>query len=179
MLHGDKYFLKTAQLGFREWTQGDLPLAFSIWGDAEVTKYVGGPFSEKQVAERLSRETASMKTYGVEYWPIFLLETDEHVGAAGMRIYKLEEKIYATGYYLRRKFWGQGLASEAGRAVIEYAFTTLGANSLFAGHHPDNAASRAVLAKLGFKFTHKQLYPPTGLQHDSYLLMNPSAKTNS
>jgi ribosomal-protein-alanine N-acetyltransferase len=57
--------------------------------------------------------------------------------------------------------------------VITYAFDTLGASALFAGHHPENAASRKVLAKLGFQFTHKQLYPPTGLEHDSYLLKRP------
>jgi RimJ/RimL family protein N-acetyltransferase len=77
------------------------------------------------------------------------------------------------GYYLRPKFWGQGFATEAGQAVIAYAFDRLGINTLFAGHHPENDNSRKILAKLGFQFTHKQLYPPTGLDHDSYLLKRP------
>jgi ribosomal-protein-alanine N-acetyltransferase len=74
------------------------------------------------------------------------------------------------GFYLLPSFWGQGFSTEAGRAVITYAFDTLGTFALFAGHHPENAASRKVLARLGFQFTHKQLYPPTGLDHESYLL---------
>jgi RimJ/RimL family protein N-acetyltransferase len=62
------------------------------------------------------------------------------------------------------------LAQEAGRAVIAFAFENLGAEALFAGHHPANSASRRVLAKLGFQFTHDEFYPPTGLMHRSYLL---------
>ncbi len=41
---------------------------------------------------------------------------------------------------------------------------------LMAGHHPKNASSQRVLEKLGFRYTHDELYPPTGLQHRSYLL---------
>ena len=55
------------------------------------------------------------------------------------------------------------------RAVIAHAFAT-GAKALFAGHHPDNASSRSVLEKLGFRYTHHELYPPTGLQHPCYRL---------
>jgi RimJ/RimL family protein N-acetyltransferase len=57
--------------------------------------------------------------------------------------------------------------------VISYAFETIGAKALFAGHHPENAASRRVLAKLGFRHTHDELYAPTGLLHPSYLLERP------
>jgi [ribosomal protein S5]-alanine N-acetyltransferase len=170
MQSSDPYFLKSARLGFRHWTKDDLPLALDVWGDSAVTRFVGGPFTPEQVAQRLDREIASQNTCGIQYWPIFLLDTSEHVGCAGMRIYDLKEKIYAMGFYLCPKFWGQGFSTEAGRAVIAYAFDALGASALFAGHHPENAASKKVLAKLGFQFTHKQLYQPTGLEHDSYLL---------
>jgi [ribosomal protein S5]-alanine N-acetyltransferase len=170
----EPYFLKSARLGFRHWTKDDLPLAQAIWGDSNVTRFVGGPFSAEQVAQRLEREIASQDSHGIQYWPIFLLESNEYVGCAGMRIYNLDEKIYAMGFYLRPKFWGRGYSTEAGRAIITYAFDALGASALFAGHHPENAASKKVLAKLGFQFTHKQLYPPTGLNHDSYLLKRPA-----
>jgi hypothetical protein len=39
------YFLKTARLGFRQWTEDDLLLAMAIWGNARVTTSVGRPFS--------------------------------------------------------------------------------------------------------------------------------------
>ena len=68
-----------------------------------------------------------------------------------MRPYK--EKTYEIGFRLRPKFWGQGFATEAATAVMEYACTSLGAERLFAGHHPDNKASQKVLGKLGFQYT--------------------------
>jgi RimJ/RimL family protein N-acetyltransferase len=49
----------------------------------------------------------------------------------------------------------------------------LGAASLFAGHHPDNAASKHALERLGFRYTHHELYPPTGLEHPGYELVRP------
>jgi hypothetical protein len=47
------YFLRASRLGFRHWALGDLPLAASLWGDPEVTRLIGGPFTPDQVEERL------------------------------------------------------------------------------------------------------------------------------
>jgi RimJ/RimL family protein N-acetyltransferase len=167
------YFLTTEHLGFGHWLASDLPLAHELWGNAEVTSLIGGPFTAEQVERRLSGEIASMNACKVQYWPVFLLETYEHAGCAGLRPYRLDGQIYELGFHLRPEFWGRGLAQEAGRAVISYAFEKLGAEALFAGHHPANSASMRVLTKLGFEFTHEEFYPPTGLKHPSYLLRRP------
>jgi RimJ/RimL family protein N-acetyltransferase len=164
------YFLQSERLGFRTWSEADIDLAMSLWGDPEVTRLIGGPFSRGQVQERLSREMATMQSHGIQYWPIFLLVTGEHAGCCGLRPYKSEEGIYEVGVHLRKTFWGQGYAPEVVQAVIRYAFHTLGVKALFAGHNPGNAASRRVLEKLGFRYTHDEYYPPTGLDHPSYLL---------
>ncbi len=147
-----------------------MDLAMALWGDAEVTRLIGGPFSRDQVRERLGREIATMRSHGVQYWPVFLRATGEHVGCCGLRPYRMEEKVYEVGVHLRPAFWGRGYAPEATDAVIAHAFDTLGARGLFAGHHPGNAASRRVLERLGFRYTHDEFYPPTGLRHPSYLL---------
>ena len=141
-----------------------------LWGDPEVTRLIGGPLSRAQVQERLSREIATMQSHGVQYWPIFLLAMGEHVGCCGLRPYKSAEGIYEIGVHLRKIYWGEGYAPEATRAVMQYAFNTLGVKALFAGHNPANAASRRVLEKLGFRYRHDEFYPPTGLRHPSYLL---------
>jgi len=164
------YLFRTARLGFGCWTAADAPLAVALWGDPVVTKFIGGPLSPERVAEKLAREIESMRVYRVQYWPLFLLDTGAHVGCGGLRPYKPEEQIYEMGFHLLPAFWGRGLAEEAGRAIIVFAFETLGAAAVFAGHHPANAASRRVLEKLGLRFTHEELYPPTGLRHPSYLL---------
>lgn len=167
------YFLNTPRLAFRLWAPDDLPLALALWTNFEVTRFLGGPFSPQQVEERLGHEIALQETAGVQYWPIFLRSTGEHVGCAGLRPYKPTAAIYELGFHLLPASWNKGLATEAARAVIDYAFTTLGARGLFAGHHPENASSRRVLEKLGFRYTHDEIYPPTGLMNPSYHLDAP------
>lgn len=166
------YFMKTDRLGFSRWCEEDLPLAMYLWGDPKVTAFIGGPFRPDEVRARLSREIELMTTYAVQYWPIFLLQNSELAGCAGLRPYRYEAQIFEMGVHLRPKHWGQGLAQEAGHSVIAFAFGTLGAKTLFAGHHPANTTSRRLIEKLGFRFTHEELYAPTGLKHPSYLLTN-------
>jgi RimJ/RimL family protein N-acetyltransferase len=166
------YFLTTERIGFRAWAAEDLPLAVGLWGDARVTEFIDarGQLSEAQVRERLLREMATREAHGVQYWPIFLLAGGEHLGCAGLRPYKPAERVYELGVHLRTAYWGQGYAAEAARGVIAYAFDRLGAAGLFAGHNPSNEASRHLLTKLGFRYTHDEFYPPTGRHHPSYLL---------
>jgi [ribosomal protein S5]-alanine N-acetyltransferase len=164
------YFLCTERLGFRLWAPDDFALAWALWSDPEVTRRIGGPFSELQVRERLDREIATQEAHGIQYWPVFLRTTGGHIGCCGLRPYNLDEPIYALGFHLRPGCWGLGYAGEAARAVIDHAFGVLGARALFAGHHPENDPSRRLLAKLGFRYTHDELYPPTGIEHPSYLL---------
>jgi RimJ/RimL family protein N-acetyltransferase len=164
------YFLQSERLGFRHWSLDDLSLAMGLWGDADVTKLIGGPFSETQVNARLRQEIARQEEHGIQYWPLFLLTTGEHVGCCGLRPYNLTAPIYEIGFHIRKAFWGQGYAFEAAQVVIRYAFDTLGAAGLFAGHNPANQASGRLLKKLGFQYTHDEYYPPTGLNHPSYLL---------
>ncbi len=164
------YFLCTARLGFRTWTEADFDLALGLWTDAEVTRLIGGPVSVEQVRQRLEREIANQQSNGIQYWPLFLLATGEHVGCCGLRPYPPEQGVYEIGFHLRPAYWGQGIAAEAARAAIGYAFNQLSVAALFAGHHPANAPSRRVLQKLGFRYVRDELYPPTGLLHPSYLL---------
>lgn len=57
------------------------------------------------------------------------------------------------GYWIARPYWGLGYATEAARAVIEFARSGLRLKHLTAGHFTDNPASGRVLAKLGFEPT--------------------------
>jgi ribosomal-protein-alanine N-acetyltransferase len=164
------HFLTSQRLGFRPWSADDFELAWGLWGDPEVTRLMGGPFSQEHVRERLAREIETLRSLGIQYWPCFLLATGEHVGCCGLRPHKLEERIFAFGFHLRPRHWGRGLASEAARTVLAHAFSMLTLSSLIAGHHPQNDPSRRLLGKLGFKYSHDAIYPPTGLLQPWYSL---------
>jgi RimJ/RimL family protein N-acetyltransferase len=168
-----QYFLTTERLGFRTWRPDDVHLAVGLWGDPQVAGfiYAGGPPARAAIEERLAREMTMQAEHGFQYWPIFMLADGAHVGCCGLRPYRPEAGILELGVHIRPVFWRRGFAFEAAKAVIAYAFDRLGARGLFAGHNPANNASRQLVLKLGFRYTHDELYPPTGLQHPSYLLM--------
>jgi [ribosomal protein S5]-alanine N-acetyltransferase len=182
------YFLTSERLGFRCWREDDLPLAIELFGDPAVAAMMGTPATPEAARARLDREIARMAESGIQYWLISLLDGGEFVGCAGVRpvtlspshpFHKEREKegtrsdqplVFELGYHLLPKHWGRGLATEAARAVIDYAFGALAADALFAGHHPSNDRSRRVLLKVGFEYAGDEVYPPTGWIEPTYLL---------
>ncbi len=164
------FFLRTPRLGFGTWSADDLPLAVGLWGDPQVTRLIGGPFPRRWIEERLALEIATQSGLGFQYWPLFRLSDERHVGCCGLRPVPGSDDVLELGFHLRHDAWGQGYASEAARAAIEYAFTTIGVTGLIAGHHPENDASRRVLLRLGFRHTHDAYYAPTGRDHPAYAL---------
>lgn len=166
-------FLVTERLALSIWRREDVALATALWEDPEVTRFIRAPGSPPPPGAgtaRLAQEIELRARHGVQYWPMFLRDGGDHVGCCGLRPYRAEPLIYELGVHLLPAFWRRGLAREAGRAVIAHAFGELGAAALFAGHSPDNHASRALLLALGFRYSHDELYPPTGRMHPSYLL---------
>jgi RimJ/RimL family protein N-acetyltransferase len=162
----------TTRLAFRAWRDDDLPLAMAIWGDPRVAALVGGPFDDGQVRARLATELANQAEHGVAYWPVILAD-GAPAGCAGLRPREPARRIYELGFYVLPEHWGQGYAVEAGGSVIAFSFDVLAAPAVFAGHHPDNHASRRTLEKLGFRYTHHEIYPPTGVEHPCYELRRP------
>ena len=156
----------TARVVFRRWTDDDLPLARGLWGDARVTALIGGPFDDDAVRARLAAEIAMEAEHGTSYWPIFE-RSGAHLGCCGLRPYR-EPGVLELGVHLVFGAGGHGIASEAARAAMAFGIDALGATAIFAGHHPDNAASRRMLAKLGFAWERDELYAPTGRMHPSY-----------
>lgn len=167
---GRDYFLETSRVSFSKWKETDSDLAQQLWGNPDVTKYIcaSGAFSKAEIRNRLHTEIQSYKRYGVQYWPIFHLATNSFIGCCGLR--PRSENVYEIGFHLCPDFWGQGYAVEAANAVIHYAFTVLKAEKLFAGHNPQNIASKRVLTKLGFTYIGDEYYAATGLHHPSYEL---------
>ena len=168
------FHITTKRIGFSKWTSDDHLLAEQLWGDPEVTRYIcaSGIFSKEDIEARLAKEIENDLAHGMQYWPIFELASGELIGCCGLRPYN--ENIYEIGFHLRPKFWRQGFAVEAANAVIEHAFTKLHAEGLFAGHNPNNIASKHVLGKLGFQYIRDEFYAPTGLYHPSYELKHPN-----
>lgn len=164
------YHLYTPRLGFSHWQADDLPLATKLWGNPEVTRYISatGGFSGAEIAARLDLERKNQRLYGFQYYLVFLIESGDFAGCCGLRPYDMQAGILEFGVHLLPEFWGRGYATEAGHAVLAHATDSLGAAGLFAGHNPNNIASKAMLTGLGFRYVRDEFYPPTGLYHPSY-----------
>jgi [ribosomal protein S5]-alanine N-acetyltransferase len=165
------YFRQSARLGFRVWHESDLSLARALWGDPAVARFIAvGALSEGQTRARLEHEIETQRRYGIQYWPIFLVATGEHIGCCGLRPHGADPGTPEFGVHIASRHWRQGYAFEAASCVIDHAFRIVGANALFAGHNPSNTASHGLLTRLGFVYTHDEFYEPTGLHHPSYML---------
>lgn len=169
------YFLTTDRLGFSKWSSNDLALADSLWGNYAVTKYIcaSGHFTKAEIKARLETEILNDTLFSIQYWPFFDLHTGEFMGCCGVRPFQDQTTAYEMGFYIKENYWGCGCGYEAANAVIQYCFSTLHIQVLYAGHHPQNTASKKLLTKLGFHFIGENYYEPTKLFHPSYKLINP------
>ncbi len=164
------YFLKSNRIGFSIWRLDDWNIALELWSDPEITKYIGGPYSNAQVKRRLLTERAIFRLHNIQYWPMFLLNTYELIGYCGLKPYKVSEKIYELGILLKKEYWGKGYGVEAAHTIIDYAFTSLHANGLFAVHDSSNTYSKVLLIELGFKYCGEEYSIPTSKYDPSYIL---------
>ena len=161
---------ESARLVFRTWTEEDLPLARSLWTDPGVMGHMGGPMSEDEVQARLRLEISRQEALGVQYWPMFLRETGEFAGCSGLRPYRDEPGVFEAGVHIARPFWSERLGEEAARAVARFAFGELGVQALTAGHGPRNENSKALILRLGFRYTHEEPWGNAGAMHPFYRL---------
>jgi [ribosomal protein S5]-alanine N-acetyltransferase len=166
-----KTILNTNRLFLRTWQEEDFPLAQSLWGDPDVTRFLGGPLPDDKVRDKLHAEMACFDEHGVQYFPIFERETNDFVGCCGLRPWRYTPpQGHEIGFHLVKAKWGQGYAFEIAQGVVRHAFDDLQIQMLRAGHHPEHFVSKKILLKLGFEPVDAVLYKPTGLMHPTYKL---------
>ncbi|MGH9604275.1 MAG: GNAT family N-acetyltransferase [Terracidiphilus sp.] len=160
----------TARLTFRSWTGKDAALAEALWCDSEVTHYFGGAMTPEQAHDRLNMEIERENRLGLQYWPIFLRETGEFAGCAGLREWQIDPKTIEAGVHLMRSAWGLRLGEEALRAVLAYGFDTLSLPTIVAGHGIGHENSRKLLERVGFGFTHNTTWGPEAIEVCMYAI---------
>lgn len=167
-----KYFIESERIGFSVWNKENEQDAKLLWGNKDVTKYISstGKMTEEDILRRLEKEIDTYSKYRIQYFPIYLKKDGKFIGCCGLRPYNIEKNIVELGIHLLPDHWGKGYAKEACERMIKFAFETSSFDTIFSGHNPNNSASRELLRKIGFIYSHDEYYAPTGLQHPSYLL---------
>ncbi len=99
-----------------------------------------------------SARTSPRRDYSLA---VTLRGTDEVVGQVTLRadryIPRIRQRTSELGYMIRRDSWGRGVATEAARLLLNFAFGELNLHRVFAVVDDDHLASIRVLEKLGFR----------------------------
>ena len=143
------------------WAEGDLPLLRKLMGDPEMTKYLGGPESEKKLVERQARYERLDPDTG-HMFKVIEAESGEAAGSVGYwdKAWR-DEGVYETGWMVLPAFQCRGIAVAATAEVIELARAERRHRYLHAFPSVENAASNAICRKLGFTLLgpHEFEYP--------------------
>lgn len=85
---------------------------------------------------------------------IILKESGTHIGWCGIGGAEFDHSRKEIYYLIGRAYWGNGYAKEAAKALLAFAFNTIGLQEVIAVVKPDNVASRKVIESLGLNFQH-------------------------
>ena len=155
--------LRTRRLILRRFTPRDMDALFRLLRDAEVNRYL--PWfpmtsleeTEAFYEEKYARAYRARRAYA---YAICLQTDDIPIGYVGVSM----EEHHDLGYGLRKEFWGQGIVTEAGRAVIDRARDD-GLAYITATHDRNNPASGRVMRKLGmdYRYSYVERWQPKDL----------------
>lgn len=138
--------LRTDRLRLRPVTAEDQPWLLAHWSAPEVRHFFldGAVLTPTEVTKIIDDSVRTFATDGRGLWLVHRTST---VGTAGLR--PLDDLGIELTYTLAPDAWGNGYATEAATAVLDYALGTLGLHEVLAVIDEGNAASAAVIKRLG------------------------------
>lgn len=144
--------LHTARLRMRPFAEGDADALFALHSSAYVLRYWDAPpWSERARAERFIAACRQMADEGTGARVAMDRASDgAFIGWCSLTRWNPDYRSAAMGYCLSDAAWGQGYATEAARALLQWALETLDLNRVQAETDTRNTASAHVLEKLGF-----------------------------
>lgn len=147
--------IQTPRLVLRRFQIGDASKMYEDWAsDEEVTRYL------TWAAHGSQEETESILKSWVEgygeadryLWCIEWKETAEPIGSIGVTKLIEQARLVELGYFISRRFWNQGVATEAVQAVMDFFFDEVGVNRVESRHDPRNPYSGKVMEACGMHY---------------------------
>jgi len=146
--------IRTDRLLLRPFDLADAGIVQRLAGDFEVAKTsltIPHPYADGVAATWIVDHDANFERGLSLTLAIIMSAPSQLIGAISLRM----EKRFShaeMGYWIGRPYWNMGYATEAGRAVVDYGFRTLGLHRIFAHHMVRNPASGRVMQKLGMQY---------------------------
>jgi len=144
--------LETERLKLRHFVEADLDAYARMCADPETMRYIGlgTTLSRADAWRSMAMVLGHWQLRGYGMWAVEEKNTGAFVGRIGLH-YPEAWPVLEVGWLVDRNRWGQGLATEGGRAAMQFAFERLGLSRISSVIHPQNAASIRVAEKLGMK----------------------------
>lgn len=149
-----KKIAETERLIIREITLDDAESMLQLYSNPIVQKYTGDPLVESLSEIKNLIEEHKIKDYnnlGYGRWAVIMKSSNAFAGWSGLKYLPEFDKI-DLGYRFLPEFWGKGIATEAGLAIIKYGFEELDLKQIIAIAFPENHASIRVMQKVGMTF---------------------------
>jgi RimJ/RimL family protein N-acetyltransferase len=146
--------LETERLALRRPTLADVKAIARLANDrriAENTRRLPHPYLTDHAVEFVRSMASDLRE------TVFLIENN-HTPIGVVGIDWREPDAPELGYWLGVEYWGQGFATEAARAVIDFTFEECDAEQLVSGARVANPASRHILEKCGFQWSGVELH---------------------
>ena len=161
MRHQGTKTIETARLTLRPLAVADAQAMYDNWAsDPAVSRYLcwcahASVADTRMLLEDWTHLYATDPTY--YNWGIVRKADGVLMGTIGA-LPPERSAFFEPGYCLGTTFWGQGYASEALDAMVDFLFHTVGMDTLFCCHAITNPASGHVMQKIGFVPTHDSTY---------------------
>lgn len=162
--------LETERLIFRRLVLSDLDALFALYSDWETRRYFpDGTRTYEETKEIITRFLKGHPDHPeMGLWATIDKATHQLIGRCGLLPQTIEghAEVEVT-YLLDKRYWRQGLGTEAAQAILRYGFEQLHLSRLICTIDPDNQSSRKVAMKIGMTLE-KELEDETG----SFLLFS-------
>jgi len=153
-----KVILETKRLLLRRLVIDDLDELFVLYSDPEMREYYPeGILNYKETKEELEWFLNGHPRHPeLGLWATIHKETGKFIGRCGLLPWTIEDKLEVeVAYMIDKAFWKKGLATEAARGIVRYAFDQLNLSRLICLMDPANIASQRVAEKAGMSFEKK------------------------
>ena len=130
----------------------DAESLYALQRDLVMMRYFGGPYVRAQTETWLEWHVAMWEQEGYSHWAAELRDDGSFVGWIGLtKVFEPEDLLPATevGWFVDRRHWDVGLATEGARRSLAFGFIQLGLDRIIARYNPENVASGRVMEKLG------------------------------
>lgn len=146
--------IETERLILRPFRLSDAPALQSLAGErdiADTTMNIPHPYEDGMAEEWIAGHESAYEDGKAVTFAIVLREDGGLVGAIGLRIDRGYDKA-ELGYWVGKRFWNSGYATEAASALLAFGFEELRLNRIHAAYLARNPSSGRVMEKAGLIF---------------------------